>query len=189
MPSIDALIRALQQYEGTLLFVSHDVHFIRALATTVLHIHAGNLTPYAGDYGYYLEKSQATSERGALVAKLHNYQPDSPAAAPEPAAPKMGMKEIRALRKAESERRQAENKERRNQLKRIAELEASIVELESKQTELTEKLDDPSLYQNPSRALELNRELAGVADSLAKANTEWAYLAEKVPKESETAEA
>ncbi|MFZ4682505.1 MAG: ABC-F family ATP-binding cassette domain-containing protein [Terrimicrobiaceae bacterium] len=189
MPSIDALIRALQQYEGTLLFVSHDVHFIRALATTVLHIHAGHLTAYAGDYGYYLEKSQATSERGALVAKLHNYQPDAPAAAVEPAAPKMGMKEIRALRKAESERRQAENKERRNQLKRIAELEASIVELEARQTELTEKLDDPSLYQNPSRALELNRELAGVADSLAKANTEWAYLAEKVPKESETAEA
>ena len=188
MPSIDALIRALQQYEGTLLFVSHDVHFIRALATTVLHIHAGRLTPYAGDYGYYLEKSQATSERGALVAALHNYQPEAPAAA-EPAAPKMGMKEIRAMRKAESERRQAENKERRNQIKRIAELEATIVELEARQTELTEQLDDPTLYQNTSRALVLNRELAGVADSLAKANSEWAYLAEKMPEESEVAEA
>ena len=50
--SIDALIGALQQYEGTLIFISHDVHFIRAMAKTVLHISAGLLTPYAGDYQY-----------------------------------------------------------------------------------------------------------------------------------------
>jgi ATP-binding cassette subfamily F protein 3 len=57
MPSIDALIGALRQYEGTLLFVSHDVHFIRSIATTVMHISAGKITPYAGDYQYYLDKS------------------------------------------------------------------------------------------------------------------------------------
>ncbi len=68
MPSIDALIQALEQYEGTLVFISHDVHFIRALAKTVLHIDAGRLTPYAGGYEYYLEKSRATDEREALVA-------------------------------------------------------------------------------------------------------------------------
>jgi ATP-binding cassette subfamily F protein 3 len=66
--SIDALIAALHQYEGTLIFISHDVHFIRAMATTVLHISAGHLTPYAGDYQYYLDKSCATSERAALTA-------------------------------------------------------------------------------------------------------------------------
>src|SRR5678809_1713176 len=65
--SIDALIGALKQYEGTLIFISHDVHFIRALATNVLHISAGRLTPYAGDYQYYLDKSRATSERAALT--------------------------------------------------------------------------------------------------------------------------
>jgi ATP-binding cassette subfamily F protein 3 len=54
--SIDALIGALKQYEGTIIFISHDVHFIRAIATTVLHVSAGRLTPYAGDYDYYLEK-------------------------------------------------------------------------------------------------------------------------------------
>ena len=70
MPSIDALIQALQQYEGTLVFISHDVHFIRSIASTVLHINAGHLTPYAGEYDYYLEKSQATSERDALIAPL-----------------------------------------------------------------------------------------------------------------------
>src|SRR5215210_1448588 len=66
--SIDALIGALGQYEGTLIFISHDVYFIRAIAKTVLHISAGQLTPYAGDYEYYLYKSKATNARAALTA-------------------------------------------------------------------------------------------------------------------------
>jgi ATP-binding cassette, subfamily F, member 3 len=68
MASIDALIDALKQYQGTLIFISHDVYFIRALAQTVLHISAGKLTPYSGDYDYYLEKSGAGSEKLGLVA-------------------------------------------------------------------------------------------------------------------------
>ena len=77
MASIDALIGALEQYEGTLIFISHDVYFIRALATSVLHINAGQLTPYPGDYQYYLDKSKATSARAALTAGegLGNAQP------------------------------------------------------------------------------------------------------------------
>ena len=66
--SIDALLGALSQYEGTLIFISHDVYFIRAIAKTVLHINAGQLTPYAGDYDYYLEKSRATSAREGVIA-------------------------------------------------------------------------------------------------------------------------
>src|ERR1700756_2395101 len=65
--SIDALVGALSQYEGTLIFISHDVYFIRAIAKTVLHINAGKLAPYAGDYDYYLDKSRATSARAGLV--------------------------------------------------------------------------------------------------------------------------
>ena len=79
--SIDALVGALEQFEGTLIFISHDVYFIRAIATSVLHINAGQLTPYAGDYQYYLDKSKATSERAALTAGdgLTNAQPVVPA--------------------------------------------------------------------------------------------------------------
>ena len=58
----------MEAFTGTLIFISHDVHFIRKLATTVLHISAGKLTPYAGDYQYYLDKSNQTSERSALVS-------------------------------------------------------------------------------------------------------------------------
>jgi ATP-binding cassette subfamily F protein 3 len=85
--SIDALVLALKQYEGTLVFISHDVYFIRALAQTVLHVHSGRLTPYAGDYDYYLDKSKATNERAALTAGFTDGRPvqaSEAAAAPAP---------------------------------------------------------------------------------------------------------
>src|ERR1700738_980784 len=87
--SIDALIGALKQYHGTLIFISHDVHFIRAIAPSVLHIATGpagtggRLTFYPGDYDYYLDKSKAASARTALTAgsSSSNGQPitDNPA--------------------------------------------------------------------------------------------------------------
>src|SRR5213595_3104278 len=55
--SIDALIGALKQYHGTLIFISHDVHFIRAIATSVLHINSGRLRFYPCNYQYYVDKS------------------------------------------------------------------------------------------------------------------------------------
>ena len=55
--SVEALSQALKRYEGTLVFISHDVHFIRSLAEKTLHINGGVVTPYAGGYDYYLEKS------------------------------------------------------------------------------------------------------------------------------------
>ena len=60
---------------GTLIFISHDVYFIRALAQNVLHVHSGRLTPYAGDYDYYLDKSRATNERAALTAGFTDARP------------------------------------------------------------------------------------------------------------------
>jgi len=68
--SIEGLILALQRFEGTLVFISHDVHFIRMLATKVLHINEGKIKPYAGGYDYYLEKSGIGAEdaRAAVVA-------------------------------------------------------------------------------------------------------------------------
>ncbi|MBL9113404.1 MAG: ABC-F family ATP-binding cassette domain-containing protein [Verrucomicrobiaceae bacterium] len=66
--SIEGLTQALLRYEGTLVFISHDVHFIRTLATKVLHINSGKVTPYVGGYDYYLEKSGVENERAAIVA-------------------------------------------------------------------------------------------------------------------------
>ena len=67
--SVESLTLALERYEGTLVFISHDVHFIRKLATKVLHVNAGHVVPYAGGYDYFLEKTGALNDaRAALTA-------------------------------------------------------------------------------------------------------------------------
>lgn len=66
--SIDALVQALKQYQGTLVFVSHNVQFIRDLAVTTVHVNNGALTRYAGGYDYYMEKSGMQDDRAAITA-------------------------------------------------------------------------------------------------------------------------
>ncbi len=67
--TVESLTLALERYEGTLVFISHDVHFIRKLAAKVLHVNAGEITPYEGGYDYFLEKTGAVeNERAALTA-------------------------------------------------------------------------------------------------------------------------
>ncbi|MEO7300111.1 MAG: ribosomal protection-like ABC-F family protein, partial [Verrucomicrobiota bacterium] len=67
--TVESLTLALERYEGTLVFISHDVHFIKQLATKVLHVNAGKITSYVGGYDYFLEKTGALDdERAALTA-------------------------------------------------------------------------------------------------------------------------
>jgi ATP-binding cassette, subfamily F, member 3 len=67
--TVESLIIALERYEGSLVFISHDVYFIRRLATQVLHVNKGTVTPYAGDYDYFLEKTNSQGkERAAITA-------------------------------------------------------------------------------------------------------------------------
>ena len=179
MPSIDALMRALAPYEGTVLFVSHDVHFIRTMATTVVHVQSGRITPYAGDYAYYLDKSRATGARAGTVASLGNHQPAT-APSPERQQSGPGMKEVRAQRKAESQARQVIARERRAREQKVADLEAEIHALEKRQRELTEHLEDQATYDNPALAMEINRKLAGIADSIETATAQWESAAEAV---------
>jgi ATP-binding cassette subfamily F protein 3 len=180
MASIDALIRALTDYEGTMILVSHDVHFIRAIATSVIHVQSGKITPYAGGYDYFREKSRASgSERAATVASLGNFQPDR-AEKKSSDEPKLGLKEIKALRRAEAEARKSLAANRRALEKRVAELEGEIHTLEIRQQELTELLESPVTYDNPSLAMETNRALSGVSAALEKANADWTAAAAKL---------
>ena len=68
--SVEALVQALKHYEGTLVFISHDVHFIRSLAQKTLHVNRGTITAYAGGYDYSLEKSGIlVEEQGGITAE------------------------------------------------------------------------------------------------------------------------
>ena len=67
--TVESLTLALERYEGTLVFISHDVHCIRRLATKVLHVNAGQVASYPGGYDYFLEKTGAADDaRAALTA-------------------------------------------------------------------------------------------------------------------------
>jgi len=177
--SIDALIGALQQYEGTLIFISHDVHFIRAMARTVLHISAGKLTPYAGDYQYYLDKSRATSERAALTAgdKLANFQPTAKSAATVTAGGNAPTpRKSKEQKRAEAEARQAISRVKKDHDARVASLEMQIVTLESRQKAITEELENPATYDAGGAVMNLNRELMSVSESLERLTAEWERL-------------
>ncbi|HEV7403317.1 MAG TPA: ATP-binding cassette domain-containing protein [Chthoniobacteraceae bacterium] len=175
--SIDALIGALSEYEGTLIFISHDVHFIRKIASTVLHISAGKLVPYAGDYDYYLTKSQAESARSALTAgdKLTDSRPAEETAVKAERGP--GMKEQKEAKRAAQEARKAEQKLRREAAQKISNLEMQILNLEGRQKDLTTALEQPEAYEAGGNAINLNRDLAGVTRELQRVTAEWEKLA------------
>ena len=179
MPSIDALIGALRQYQGTLLFVSHDVHFIKALATSVLHISAGRLTPYAGDYQYYLEKSGSLSARAALVAP-GDHRPENTTKVAESPREKMGLKEIKAQRRAEAELRKAANKALRDSMARLKAAEEEISRLETRQGELVAELENMGTT-NSGSTFSLNRELAELQERLEAVMEEWESLSSAIP--------
>jgi len=159
--SIDAMIHALKQYEGTLVFISHDVHFIRSIAETVLHVHSGRLTPYAGNYDYYLEKSKSSDARAALTAGFTDARPKQAAAAPaktaapSPAAPKYTANQIRKFRE------------------HVGQLEKKVTELEAKQAEIVAALEAPETYADKGKFHHLNRELSVIVDQVTAATEEW----------------
>lgn len=180
LASIDALVTALKQYEGSLIFVSHDVFFIRSLADTVLHVHAGQLTPYAGGYDYYLEKSQVGSEREGLVAPLSNAQPQEAPLAVERERKGPGLREQKAAKRAAMEARMAEAKGRKELETAVKRCEAEIARLEALQQDLANQLEDPATYGDAAKPMALNRELLGVAESLERVTRDWEAAAEKL---------
>jgi len=183
IPSIDALVNALRQYEGTLIFISHDVHFIRTVANRVLHVSAGRLTPYAGGYDYFLEKSRSTNERAALTAGLSDGRPQqaaSAAAKPAGAAAGRAGPKTREQKRAEAEARSARSAPLRAIKARVSALEKDIASLEARQGEITAQLEAPETYSSPGAAQQLNRELSGVVDRLQQANKDWEKAASEM---------
>ena len=163
--SIDALIAALKTYEGTLYFVSHDVHFIREIAKTVLHVHSGRLTNYAGDYAYYLEKSKSGNERAALTAGFTDARPkqDEAPKAEKPKAPaKPSASDIRKL-KAD-----------------VTKCEQQVADLEAKQAQITAELADPATYTGGVNLSQLNARLRDTINALQTATATWEQAAQKL---------
>jgi ATP-binding cassette subfamily F protein 3 len=171
LSSIDALLYALDQFEGTLVFISHDVYFIRSLANHVVHVNAGRLTHFPGGYDYYLDKTKAASARTGLTA-AEDREP------PPPASPRTGSR--KEQRRREAQARQVRSRERKAQTDLVRDLELEIQALEQQQLELTTQLEKPETYQGTGRAAALNRELVSVQQRLAELNPRWEIAATRL---------
>lgn len=173
MASIEALVAALEQYQGTLIFISHDVYFIRAIANHVVQVRSGQLTHYPGDYQYYLDKTAA----------LQAADP-SPAGVDGKARPSLGddrpSQRAKEQRRGEAEQRQVRYQERKAHEARVGTLESQITQLEQRQASLTAELEDPATYDKPGRAAEITRELPEVIAQLNELNQAWETAALKL---------
>lgn len=174
MGSIDAVITALTEFTGTLIFISHDVYFIRALATKVVHVNAGRLTPYAGGYDYYLEKSKAGSAREALTAGLQNARPVQ---APPPQT-KVDQRSQKERKEQAAEVRRLVQAQRRE----VSGLETDIARLEERQAHLTAELELPATYSTPGRTVAINGELSRLQVELAAKINAWESAAARLSR-------
>jgi ATP-binding cassette subfamily F protein 3 len=193
LSSVDALAYALDQFQGTLIFISHDVYFIRALANHVVHVNAGRLTHYGGGYQYYLDKTKAGSERAGLTATGRasvlaspNSQGSSGGQGSRGRSPSLNTVENGSAgsrkdqKRQEAEKRQARSRGRKAQQQIVHRLEKEIQELEARQAELVAELEKQETYEKPGRAQELNRDLMDVQHRLAELNPEWEQQATRL---------
>ena len=181
IPSIDALAAALDQYEGTLIFISHDVYFIRALANHVVRVSTGQLTHYPGDYQYYLDKTAATSARAGLTDAGRSALPGGPDIKGNGTALEgLPTASRREQKRVEAEQRQARSRGRKEQQQKVHCLEREIADLEERQVELTSELEKPETYEKPGAALRINRELSAVLENVRRRTAEWEQAASKL---------
>jgi ATP-binding cassette subfamily F protein 3 len=166
MASIEALITALEQFSGTIIFISHDVYFIRKLSTHVVRVEGGRLTHYPGGYQYYLDKTTAA----AAAAVVHQ-------AAQVSAPAKPRDKEQKRL---EAEERQARYRKKKTHIDTVSRLEKEIARLEVRQKEISAELEKSETYEKGGQAMQLNREWQENADKLKALGPEWEQAAAKL---------
>ncbi len=167
--SKEILEDALNHYEGTVLYVSHDRYFINRTAHRILDLTAHSFVNYLGNYDYYLEK------RDTVTAAL-NRDRKTPLPAPEgedslPRVQESGNKANWLARKEE----QARIRKRENDLKKC---ESKIASLESRNAEINALMSDPSIGTQASRLQALAAEQAEIGEELEALYSQWEELAE-----------
>ncbi len=174
--SKEVLLDALRSFPGTVVFVSHDRHFIDGLATRVVEVEGGALTSYHGDYEYYLAKKAGidakSAESGASLPASRSSNPGSTTLSPEPRAPgPLPASKDERLRSREDDKQR--QKEERAKQKRLAEIEAAIEGAEKELKQLEEKLADPALASDYEALAGLGATHAAAEVLLAGLYGEW----------------
>ncbi|VKO72390.1 ABC transporter ATP-binding protein [Streptococcus pneumoniae] len=156
--SKEVLENALIDFDGTLLFVSHDRYFINCVATHVLELSENGSTLYLGDYDYYVEK-KATAEMSQTEEASTSNQAKEASPVNDYQAQKESQKEVRKL------------------MRQIESLEAEIEELESQSQAISEQMLETN---DADKLMELQAELDKISHRQEEAMLEWEELSEQV---------
>ncbi|PYE48419.1 ABC-F family ATP-binding cassette domain-containing protein [Paenibacillus barcinonensis] len=166
----EVLEAALMDYEGTLLFISHDRYFLNKMAERIVELHPGGTEQYLGNYDDYVEKKLELEEIAREAAEARQASSKSAsAAAPPSASEKSGAASFEADKQAKREER---NRQRRQEA-----LEKQIAELESEIMGLEEQMALPEVYQDYMKLQELQQSTEEHKTQLAQAYEEWEMLA------------
>ena len=165
--SKEILEDALNGYEGTILYVSHDRYFINRTAHRILDLTEGQFVSYVGNYDYYLEKHDT------VMAAIEASTPQS-ADADNTVATKSAESEVKLDWKAQKEE-QARLRKKENDLKKC---EEKIAELEARISEIDTEMSDPAIGTQVAKLQELSKEQTTCQEQLEKLYEQWEELAE-----------
>ncbi len=162
--SKEILEKALNNYTGTLLCVSHDRYFINQTATRILDLTHHTFVNYIGNYDYYLEKKE---ELTAAYTENIDMTSDSSTDSGEVSASKLSWQEQKEL--------QAKERKRQNELKKT---EERISVLEDRDREIDELMVQEEIFTNSVKCQELAKEKVQIAEELETLYKNWEILAE-----------
>ncbi len=159
--SKEILENAVNHYEGTILYVSHDRYFINKTATRILELTEKKLVNYLGNYDYYLEKREELTKKFAPSSELEN----------------KNLKKIEeTASKSDWKAQKEEQAKLRKQQNEFNKIEKMIFELEDKQSRLNEELNNPDIASNSSKLMELTNELNSISTELEDLYEKWEEL-------------
>lgn len=161
--SKEMLEQALDNFKGTILFVSHDRYFINQLANKVYDLNYDGGTMYLSDYQYFIEKVE---EQAAIQAKKDSENPTS--------------LEIEASTTNSYIDQKAQKRKQRQIERQIETCEADIEQFEAQINEINEQLTLPDVYSNPEKANDLAISKQHTEQKLEQVMSEWAELQEKL---------